>query len=328
MRLEFQKAIAGSQFTLPVVAAVSVIVWLLFRWENVEWTSLLVGLGMSAFAVYMLAELNNRNVLLRISSRLISSLFAMLLAVVIQLHHFQTGHIILLLSLASYFPFFQMYQSANPLLTFLAYLPLAFLSFIFPQILFLVPAYWLCQIYMRGMSWKCWFSSILALLLPYWVMFGIKFYVGDFDAWLPVQVQWHSLSQQPSLLSSMMPYHVENPLPSLFLGYKSLTVVQYVQFVYILSLLSVGIVDMYLYSYLDKTRTRIIYRVILIHALSVLLFLLFQIQYFYLLLPLLIADTAIIGGHFIALTYNKYSHIFCLFLLIASIAVCLISYLE
>ena len=102
----FQKRVASSPFTLPVVGAIAVVMWLLLRREDVGWQELFLGLATSTVAVYMLAELNNRHVLLRISSRLISSLLAVMLAAVVQLHHFQVGHVVLLFSLASFFPFF------------------------------------------------------------------------------------------------------------------------------------------------------------------------------------------------------------------------------
>ncbi|MBQ9362063.1 MAG: hypothetical protein IJT97_01450 [Bacteroidaceae bacterium] len=318
--MDFQKTIAGSQFTLPVVSAITVVVWLLFRQSGADWTNLLAGLAVSALAVYMLAELNSRNLLLRISSRLISSLFAILMAVVIQLHPFQTGHIVLLLSLASFFPLFQMYQSANPILAFLTYLPLSLVSLVFPQILFLVPVYWFCQIYMRGISLKSLCSSLLALALPYWIVFGIRFFVGYYDEWVPpiLNLQSSILNPQSSIVNcELLIVNCES----------SFSPLQSVQFVYILLLLAVGIVDLYLNSYLDKTRIRIIYHVVVTHAFAVLLLLLLQIQCFYQLLPLLMADTAIIGGHFMALTYNRFSRIFCLFLMLAGMAVCIYSYL-
>ena len=328
MRLEFQKIIAGSPFTLPIVSAVAIAVWLLFRPSNDEGMRLWMGMGASAFAVYLLAELNNRNVLLRISSRFISSLFAVLLAVIVQLHSFQLGHVVLVLSLVSFFPFFQMYQSASPFLSFFTYLPLALVSLVFPPILFLVPVYWLCQMYMRGFSLKSGVASLLALAFPYWMAFGVRFFFGEYDAWIPVQMAWPPVFSPSFSLSGFLPIQDEFTAADIHANYENMSPRQIVQFVYILLLLAVGIVDLFLKKYLDKTRTRILYHVIVIHALFVIFLLLFQMQYFYQLFPLLVADAAIMGGHFMAQTYNRFSHVFSILFLMASLAVCFISYIS
>ncbi|MBQ9640706.1 MAG: hypothetical protein IJV06_04010 [Bacteroidaceae bacterium] len=311
----FQKRVASSPFTLPVVGAIAVVMWLLLRREDVGWQELFLGLATSTVAVYMLAELNNRHVLLRISSRLISSLLAVMLAAVVQLHHFQVGHVVLLFSLASFFPFFFLYQWPSPVLTLIAYLLLSLGSFVFPPILFLLPAYWGGQIYMRGMSSRCFVASLLGLLMPYWFLAGVQFFLGNYDAAL-LSLSLQEIAGSGGLFAD---FHI-------FSGYETLTWVRCVQFGYILLLLVVGIVDFQMQGYLDKTRTRVIYHVLEIHSVVVMFFLLFRAQYFYQFLPLLMVDAAILGGHFLALTYNKFSRIFCIFFLLASLGVLIVSF--
>ena len=106
MKLSFQKSIASSQVTLPIVAAVVFILWFLpptantqlpdyGLWRHVpsflqegNW-ALSIGAICAALAVYLMAELNNANVLLRVNSRMLSSMLVLLLGLAVMCHRFQ-----------------------------------------------------------------------------------------------------------------------------------------------------------------------------------------------------------------------------------------------
>ena len=64
-----RKSIVTGEFTLPVMALLTLPLWALPDWAN--W-SLWAGLVLTGFTAYLIMELNNRNTLLRIRSRMMS----------------------------------------------------------------------------------------------------------------------------------------------------------------------------------------------------------------------------------------------------------------
>jgi hypothetical protein len=259
---------------------------------------------MSAMVVYLMAELNNRYALLRTSTRIISSLTAMLLATLVPLHAFQSAHIVLLAVVFSFFPLFSTYQTPSPISTFLISLSLSLASYIFPQVLVLLPVTWLCQIYMRGMSFRCFVASFIGVITPYWLLFGILLYREDIE----------------SIRQTLAHFTViESP------DYSGVTLLQIGEFVYLLLFLLVGIVNFMFTSYRDKTRPRILYQVVSVQSLAVLAMLGVWPQHCYVILPLLLVDAAIMGGRFIAHTYNRFSYIFCIVMMVVSVVLMLTS---
>ena len=304
MNYRFQKTIVTSRFTLPVVCLLGAATWLLPYGESTL-SERLAGICASGIVVYFMAELNNRNALLRISSRIISSLTALLLSVIVPLHAFQPAHLVVVLVVLSRFAFFNTYQNPSPLVSFLAYLPLALASFVFPHVLLLFPVYWLCQAYMRGMSFKCLLASMLSVVAPYWLWFGTLLLFHRYD----------SIDEIAIRLTT-----IEPP------DYAGITNWQIGEFVYVFAILTVGIVDFLFSSHKDKTRPRILYQIVCVHAISLIALLGCQPQYYYTILPLLVADTAIMGGRFVAHSYNRLSHVFCIVMAVAGLALLLTAF--
>lgn len=320
MRLEFQKKIASSQFTLPIVCIVATLMWLFLPvnhssvlapeqhglWAIIpqelldsSWNTYL-SMGLAAFGVYLVAELTNTFVLLRISSRMLSSMAALFLGAILCLHTFSPGYVIMLFCVLSFFGLFYTYQQPIPILTFLSYLLISLGSLLFPQLLLIVPVYWMLQIYLRSLSIRCWVASILGVLVPYWIFFGVALcYEGGLDLFVKTCMQ---------ILDIKMPQYASIPQSDIFI------------YGFLVVFFLFGMVNFYMNSFLDKTRTRIIFKSIIIHGLLVALAIALQPHSFHTLLPLLVVDSAIVGGHFVALTYNRFSHIYCIVMLLILIA--------
>ena len=296
--MQFLEPISNSKYTLPVVSGVCILLWFMFRGES-SWELFLGGLLVSSLMIYLIAELNNRNALLRNGSRMHSSMTVLLITVFVQLHVFSYAHLMMIFVVITIHLLCRTTLVKSPVLSFLIYLILSVISMFYLKILFLVPVYWICQIYMRSMSYKCFIASLLALVTPYWLLLGYLVYREDY------QVITDGFS---NLLF---------PAPD----YGSVTLVRLVQFIYILLVLAVGIVDYYHNKYKDKSKIRIIYVSVILQTFFFLLLLLLQPQDFYIILPLLIVYASILGGHFFALTYTKYSHISSLVFLALSVLV-------
>lgn len=301
--MQFLEPISLSKYTLPVVSGVCILLWLIFRGEG-DWEPILGGLLVSSFMVYLIAELNNRNALLRNGSRMHSCMAILLITVIIQLHTFSYAHLMMISIIITMHLLCRTTLIKSPILSFLTYLILSVISLFYSKILFLVPIYWSCQIYMRSMSRKCFIASLLALLTPYWLLLGYLVYKEDYQA---------ITDGVGGLLFFSTP------------NYASLSPVKLVQFVYIVLVLAVGIVDYYKNKYKDKSKIRIIYVSVIIQAFFFFFLLVLQPQDFYIILPLLIVYASILTGHFFALTYTKYSHIVSLVFVAISLLVFFLS---
>lgn len=324
MQLDFQKKIASSQITLPVVCIIAVALWLILPHPGTEAVSafatadyglwqlvppflqqgywgLGLGLAFVAGGVYLLAELNNSNVLLRISSRMLSSTLAVLCALAVSCHTVHPGSILMLFSLLSFFALFATYQLPSPMLAFSAFLMLSASSLVFPKMLLLVPCYWVLQGYLRAFSFRCFIASLLATILPYWFYACIAF----------------SLEALPMFVE-----HIQSLITFQWYDYTQLTLSQILPFAFFFILFVTGATDFARNSFLDKTRTRIIYNVVIVHCLYIIIYICLQPQYLDTLLPVILVDVSILFGHFFALTYTRFSHILSLVLLVLGIAMC------
>lgn len=328
MRLNFQKSITNSQATLPVVSALMLLFWLLLPpvgqpvdfttpdygiWKFVPmflqrgYVSLVMGALCAALAVYEMAELNNANVLLRVSTRMLSSVLAILLGMAVVCHPFQPGMVLMLLSLLSFFPLFAMYQTPSPFLAFLTYLALSVASLFFPKLLWIVPFYWLIQSYFRALTLRCLVASILATILPYWIYAAIAVMTGSWENFV---------------------LHLQGMISFQWYDYTQLPVRHLFVFLFVVLLFVIGSADFYLQLYRDRTRTRVLYNALIHYGIVIVVWITIQPQYFNTLFPLLLLPVSILFGHFFALTHTRFSHICCIVLFLLALVVFTVQYLP
>lgn len=326
-----QRSIACSHATLPVVCVVTFLVWFFSSSVSVPsdgaigaagafqaadyglWRFLpsflqggivgkLLGMGLCALGIYAMAELNNSQALLRISSRMLSSTLALLLASCVMPCVAQPGLVLMLLTLLSFFALFAAYQIPSPMLTLTAYLMLSVSSLFFPKSLCLVPVYWMMQGSLRALSFRCFVASLIAVLLPYWFFAGFAVSFGWLDEFL---------------------VHVQALISFSFGDYAQVTANQYASLAFSFVLFLIGTVDFIRSSYKDKTRTRVIYTAVIVHGFCVALFAILQPQHISAIQPLLLVDASIVFGHFFTLTSNRFTHILSLVLLAVNVALTL-----
>ena len=319
--MKFQRDISSSQATLPIVCTVALALWFILPshtsqdflapdygiWQYMPTLfhssqyTLPLGVLCAAIAVYMMVELKNKNLLLRVNSYMISSTLALLLALAAPTHHIQPGCLLMLFTLYAYFPLFASYQLPYPHIAFSIFFPLSLASLFFPKILLFVPLYWCFQIYLRAFSLRAFLASIIATLLPYW------FYGG-------IAIVTHSLPQFLTHLQSVIsiPDLFVTPLFSAECGGFSLPNIlsSFLPFFLLAIIMTlIGIVDFQLHKLLDKTRTRSLYNVIQWHSAAIFIFILLYHQHATTILPLFLIDASILYGHFFTLTHTRFSHI-------------------
>lgn len=326
VKLNFQKRIVSSRATLPVVGMGALGLWysmpveqtsslfsatdygfwhyLPASFQEGNW-ALAFGLGFSALVVYLMVELNNANVLLRTSSRMLGSMLAFLLAWIGLAHTFHPGHILMLATLLSFFPLFASYQNPQPVLSFLVHLILSLASFVFPKFLWMVLIYWLIQAFFRAFSLRCWMASLLAILLPYWFYGGIAVMTGMVPAFCE---------------------HLQRVVDLHWADYSQLNIRHLLVFGFLFLLFLTGIINFTIHQYLDNARIRTLFNALIFHGLIVTLFICLQPHYFVTLSMLLLVDTSILFGHFFALTHTRFSHIYCLVLFVLALLVLAVQY--
>lgn len=169
--------IAASTLTLPVTSLITVATWLLPFLNEADagqGNSLWAGLAFAAIITYLLAEWNNRNALLRVRSRMVSSTYLMLLAVCPVLHPLSYSMLPELCLILSYFALFTTY--GNPHArggTFHAFFFISLGSLCYAPLLLLAPAFLLAMaIQLRSLTGRTFGTAVLGLILPYWLMTG------------------------------------------------------------------------------------------------------------------------------------------------------------
>lgn len=320
--MRFQRVVSSSQATLPIVCAIAFALWFLLPstdnpqdytaeeyglWQclpsffHAAQYSLLLGLASAAIAVYMMVELKNKNLLLRVNSYMLSSTLALLLALSAPLHPLQPGSIVMLFTLYAYFPLFASYQTPHPFISFSIYLPLSIASLFFPKLLLLTPIYWLLQVYLRSFTFRSLLASLIAIIMPYWFYGGIAIITDSIPQFI---AHLQSIISVPDIIA--YPLFVAVPVP---FSLSSFSFSIFPILILTILMLVVGVIDFQLNKLLDKTRTRSLYNVVMWHAVSLVIFISIYHCHAQTLLPLLVIDTSMLYGHFFTLTHTRFSNI-------------------
>ncbi len=299
MLSRFQHKLAISPTSLHTVVVIVVIAWIIVGkvnpatfdsaegiWfmlpesvRNVGWFNYILAILTTVLTIYILGELNISQILLRMNSRVISFIFAALITSSTFLHCFQPGYIVMFLILLSYFTLFSSYQADNPVgLTYVTFLYLGIGAIIFPKLIWLAPIYWLSIYILRAANVRSLSASVLGLLTPFWIVGSIAFCLNQMDGFVKLLGKMISFTWGGYAIHS-----------------TSETLIIWLAFMIFL----ISSVDFYLRIYLDKTRNRAIYNVVILHGIMYFILILLQPIGSRTLLPIIFINTSIIGGHFI-----------------------------
>lgn len=315
---DFQRILTRSKFTLPIVGLLAVLCW----WHGADmpadsgvaddgsgwlwnvvpevfsggWTGLCVGGMMAAAMVFLLMELNNSNVLLRVGSRMMGVLLTVLFAVSFSLHVFCVGHVVGLLGLLSYFCAFASYQNGGRVYVFVNFLCLSLASLFFPPFIFFVPLCWASLALLRSFDLKSFCASLLGVITPYWCLLA---YMVLFD-------RYDIIVDYADVIDGLD-----------WFAYSSLSLHQMLVGILSLVMFVVGGIEFRVHSYLDKTRIRILYDVVLVLGCGGFLLLGVLPGCYRSLLPFVLVNVAIVSGHHLAQCFGKVMNVYTLLLLLA-----------
>lgn len=288
MRKLLQNKIAESGVTLTVVATYTAIIWLLAGAVNNGWWVQMSCLG---FSTYLLVELNNSNALLRIRSRMISSVFLALTCTTGFLFPSLNGSLISFLFIATLLPLFSSYQdSKSQGRYYFAFLCIGVASLLYVHLLYFVPLLWLSSIfYLQSLNVRSWIASLLGLITPYWF----------FLPWMLYADKW---SLAYSHFSALLQF--EFPI-----RYSSLPVEVFGTILFIIILMIISQLNFWFNSYKDRIRIRQLYGFFATFGWISVFLIFFQPQHYEYLLRILIICASPFVAHFFTLTSSKFTNI-------------------
>jgi len=276
-----QNRIAESRFALPVTAVLMLAVWFLMGLDGEQSK---VKLLLFALSTYLMVELNNRNALVRIYSRMVSCSFLVLMTMAANILTDISVWVVQLCMIVTLTILLQCYQDKRTQgRMFYAFFFIGVASVFFIQILFFVPFLWiLICTNLMAFSVRGLLASFLGIIMPYWFWAGYLIYCGDIQVLIE-----HVLS-----ITNFEPlFHFEN-----------LSEHTVVTFFFITLMAFIGIVHFLRNSYKDKIRTRMIYEIIILLTLIVFTFIILQPQHIEVLLGIMLINASVLIAHYIALT--------------------------
>ena len=236
----FRSNVVTGSFTLPVMAILTLVVWMI---PDVEDWRLWAGLGMTFLTAYSVMELNNRHTLLRVRSRMMSVSYLTLMLTCPALHAWHIGMVPPLFYVVSYLLLFASYQKTRAEgYIFHAFLFCGIGSLVFPPMLVLLAAFYFSMIFqLRNFTWRTFMAGLFGLAVPYW------FYAAN--------AVWHNH------LDTAFLYLIDWFHPALP-DYSQLTLPQLTTAAFLIFIVVVSLVHFFHTAYNDKIRTRMLFYVL------------------------------------------------------------------
>lgn len=283
----FSHRVINGSLTLPVTTVLTLVAWLVPDMGN---GLLWAGLAMTGLATYLILELNNRNSLLRIRSRMISSTFLLLMAVCPMLHSFELYTLPTLCFLLSYYTLFASYQQHRAEgYIFHSFLFTGIGSLLFPPMLLLAFSYTFNMLFqLRNLRLRTLMAGLTGLLTPYWIMAAYGIWNNQLDTTFGYLTEWKN---------QVIP------------DYTILTSHEWVTAATILFFALLAFIHFFRTAYNDKIRTRIFYYIIATQEVVLVAGLLLLPQHFEQLLSLVVANSSFLIAHYYALAKGRFFHI-------------------
>lgn len=295
-----QNKVAESRYTLPVTVLYGCAVWATAGLFSRQWWIQFCCFIASA---YLMMELNNRNMLIRIFSRTVSCSYIVLTCIAISFFLSISGAVTQLAVIASLLLLFQSYQDKEAAgHIFYAFLCLGLGCMADIRLICYLPLYWgLTAWTLYSLSWRTGAASLLGLLTPYWFSLAWHMYQGkgDISQWLSFFSGFHDIVWPPD-------YTV--------IGQSELVLI-----LFLVTLALLGAVHFVLTSYHDKIRVRQIYYSFILTVVWSLFITAMQPQCFDVTCRMMIISVSPLIAHFIALTHTRLSNIVFFALLAASL---------
>lgn len=282
-----RSSVVTGSFTLPIMMVITLVLWL--APDISEW-QLWAGLGMTGLTAYLLMELNNRNALLRIRSRLMSTTYLAMMLACPALHEWSINMIPVLCYVVSYFLLFGSYQRTRAEgHVFHVFLFAGIASLFFPPFLVLILGYCLSMIFqLRNFTPRTFMAGLLGLIVPYWFVAASAIWQNKLDSAFLYLLDWFTPS-----------------LPD----YSQITLPQLITVGMILFWAVVSVMHFFHTAYNDKIRTRMLFYVLATQEFILLAGMLLLPSHFDEQLRLIIVNSSAFISHYYALARGRFFNI-------------------
>lgn len=283
-----QNRIAESRWALPICAAYTLLICLI---SGLFSEGIWAQLALTTIATLLMVELNNRNSLIRIYSRMVSCSF--LVMTMMTPHKIESidGCIVSMCFVAFYLALCNAYQDKKATGYVLwAFAAIGVASIVWIQILLFIPVLWvLTATNILAMSLRTFVASILGVIMPYWFLSAYYIYIGDI---MPIV-------DHIATIANFEPLFI----------YKNCSINDFLPLCFIILLAITGSIHFLRTSYKDKIRTRMIYEMFITMTVATIVLIILQPQHANIATHMLIISTAPLIGHFLALTSTKITNI-------------------
>lgn len=298
-RERLQNHIAGSVFTLPVCAIVAAVLWWIPEQCGRESFSGFVfdvprgiAFALMVVATCVLIEMNNRNLLLRIRSRLVSSTWLIAMAVIPSTHIYSKGLVAAVCVAASLYVLFFTYQKRECQINTFHWALLVGVGCIFvPHVIgFLLLFLWYQIGFLRSMSLRSFCAALVGCIFPLCLWVGYWLIQNDYTelyAWLDTLLAYD-------------PIALEN--------YLVLTVQQVASWGLITLLGLFGAIHYLNTSYNDRIQVRMLLYILTCQFFVVEAFVCLQPQHLDAMLPVLMVTASPLIAHFFTLTSSWFTN--------------------
>lgn len=295
-----QNRISGSMFTLPVCAVVTLWLWgfPLQEGDGAFFSRLsfslphLIALGLVALVAYSLMEMNNVNMLIRVRSRLVSSVWLISVATIPLTRVYSPGLVAAVCLSVAYYQLFRTYQRRGCQLNSFHYALMISLGSLFvPHLMGFLPFFlWHQTVFLRSTTLRTLGAVLLGTALPLVPVVGYAMVVNDYSfllRWIEVLSQYRPLSLE---------------------SYRVLTVQQWASWGIISLWGLIGMVHYLCTSYNDRIQTRMLLYVFVCQFVVIEVFVCLQPQFLDVWMPMLIVTSAPLIAHFFALTGSWFTN--------------------
>lgn len=291
--------------TLPLTVTLTLVLWVL---PDTSDSLLWGGAAVTLFTAYMVMELNNRFSLLRIRSRMMSTLFLWLMLACPMLHSWSADAVPMVCLAACYFMLFCSYQQIHPEgYVFYAFLLTGVGSLFFPPMLLLALGHYTSMTFLlRCMNWRSLAAGLLGLALPYGIVAGYAIWQNQLDTAFGYLSGWFVFSAH---------------------NYAQLTLCQLAMAVFVTIYAFLGLIHLFRTAYNDKIRTRMLFYVIVTQEVLLFAMLCLLPTHFEALLRLFILNSTPLIAHYLALARGRFFKTWFYVTLVALAALAVLNYL-
>lgn len=253
----------------------------------------IVALALVAATTYVLIEMNNVNMLVRIRTRLVSSTWLVFVATIGALHVYSPGLVSALCMAVACYLLFTTYQKREcETSTFHYSLMIGVASIFVPYCIAFLPIFlWHQLVFLRSMSLRSFCAAFVGCLFPWMLWAGYWVYLDDYT----VLIEW---------VDSLITYYPLDEESYLLLSYQ-----QMASWGFVTLLTLIGAVHYLNTSYNDKIQVRMMLYAFVIQFFAIEIFVGLQPQHLDDMLPVLLVVGAPLIAHFFALTSSWFTNI-------------------